>query len=109
MPASYARAAPNPVRAGASLLRHSVTRSAGAVIFNRFPFGYASRPRLRPRLTQGGRTFPWKPCPIGAQDSHLRLATHTGILSSARSTAPSGTASPLRGTLPYHYMKHIIR
>ena len=54
----------------------------------------AFRPRLRSRLTQGGRTFPWKPWAIGVQDSHLHLATHTGILSSVLSTAPYGTASP---------------
>ena len=56
--------------------------------------GCAFRPRLRSRLTQGGRTFPWKPWAIGVQDSHLHFATHTGILSSVLSTAPYGTASP---------------
>ena len=64
--------------------------------------GYAFRPRLRSRLTQGGRTFPWKPWSIGVQDSHLHLATHTGILTSIRSTTPYGMASMLYGTLPYH-------
>ncbi len=56
--------------------------------------GYASRPRLRSRLTQSGRTFLWKPWVFGAWDSHPRSATHTGILSSIRSSAPSGTPSP---------------
>ena len=56
---------------------------------------YASRPRLRSRLTQSGRTFLWKPWVFGAWDSHPRSATHTGILSSICSTAPSGTASSL--------------
>ena len=55
--------------------------------------GYASRPRLRSRLSQGGRAFPWRPWAIGVQDSHLHLATHAGILSSIRSTCPSGHAS----------------
>ena len=55
---------------------------------------YAFRPRLRSRLTQSGRTFLWKPWVFGAWDSHPRSATHTGILSSARSTSPSGLASP---------------
>ena len=63
---------------------------------------YASRPRLRPRLTQSGRTFLWNPWVFGAWDSHPRAATHTGILSSSRSTCPSGHASSLSGTLPYH-------
>ena len=64
--------------------------------------GYASRPRLRPRLSQRGRAFLWKPWVIGAWDSHPRAATHAGILASIRSTCPSGHASPLNGTLPYH-------
>ena len=58
-----------------------------------FSIHYAFRPRVRSRLTQGGRTFPWNPWAIGVQDSHLHLATHTGILTSMRSTAPYGTAS----------------
>ena len=55
--------------------------------------GYDSRPRLRPRLTQGRSALPWKPWIFGREDSHLSLATHSGILSSIHSTAPSGTAS----------------
>ena len=56
--------------------------------------GYASRPRLRPRLTQGRSALPWKPWTSGLGDSHPHLATHSGILSSQPSTAPSGAASP---------------
>ena len=55
--------------------------------------GYASRPRLRSRLTQGRSALPWKPWIFGRKDSHLPLATHSGILSSILSTAPFGTAS----------------
>ena len=55
--------------------------------------GYVFRPRLRPRLTQGRSALPWKPWIFGREDSHLSLATHSGILSSWHSTAPSGTAS----------------
>ena len=62
--------------------------------------GYASRPRLRPRLTQGRQASPWKPWIFGRKDSHLPLATHSGILSSRRSTAPLGTASPRRQRSP---------
>ena len=69
---------------------------------NLFSIDYASRPRLRPRLTQGGRTCPWNPWSIGVQDSHLHLATHTGILTSIRSNTPYGMPSTLYGTLPYH-------
>ena len=55
--------------------------------------GYAFLPLLRPRLTQGRSALPWKPWIFGREDSHLSLATHSGILSSIRSTAPYGTAS----------------
>ena len=57
--------------------------------------GYALRPRLRPRLPQGRSASPWNPWIFGPEDSHLRLATHSGILSSYTSTAPFGTASPM--------------
>ena len=55
--------------------------------------GYDSRPRLRPRLTQSRSALLWKPWIFGHKDSHLILATHSGILSSMQSTAPYGTAS----------------
>ena len=60
---------------------------------NLLSIGYDSRPRLRPRLTQGRSALPWKPWIFGLKDSHLHLATHSGILSSWHSTAPYGTAS----------------
>ena len=50
--------------------------------------GYDSRPRLRPRLTQSRSALLWKPWIFGRKDSHLPLATHSGILSSYPSTAP---------------------
>ena len=43
---------------------------------------YVFRPRLRPRLTQSRSALPWKPWIFGLEDSHLYLATHSGILSS---------------------------
>ena len=60
---------------------------------NLLSIGYVFRPGLRPRLTQGRSALPWKPWIFGRKDSHLPLATHSGILSSIHSTAPSGTAS----------------
>ena len=63
--------------------------------------GYDSRPHLRPRLTQGRSALPWKPWIFGREDSHLSLATHSGILSSYPSTAPSGTASSVLRMLLY--------
>ena len=60
---------------------------------NLLSIGYASRPRLRSRLTQSRSALLWKPWIFGLEDSHLHLATHSGILSSIHSTAPYGTAS----------------
>ena len=68
-----------------------ITRGAG--ILNLLSIGYAFLPLLRPRLTQGRSALPWKPWIFGREDSHLSLATHSGILSSWHSTAPYGTAS----------------
>ena len=84
----------------------SVTPSPTARYGNVYPLsiGYASRPRLRSRLTQSGRTFLWKPWVFGAWDSHPRAATHTGILSSTRSRCPFDHPSSLSGTLPYHLL-----
>ena len=58
--------------------------------------GYASRPRLRPRLTRSRSALLRKPWIFGHRDSHPVLATHSSILSSCPSTAPSGTASSVR-------------
>ena len=55
---------------------------------NLLSIGYGSRPHLRSRLTQGRSALPWKPWIFGLEDSHLYLATHSGILSSIQSTAP---------------------
>jgi hypothetical protein len=55
--------------------------------------GYAFQPHLRPRLPQSRSALLWKPWIFGLEDSHLHLATHSGILSSWQSTAPFGTAS----------------
>ena len=68
---------------------------------NQLSIDYACLPHLRSRLTQGGRTFPWKPWSIGEYDSHIFLATYTGILTSNRSSTPYGIPSTLIGTLPY--------
>ena len=44
--------------------------------------GYAFLPRLRSRLTRGRSALPRNPWIFGLEDSHLHLATHSGILSS---------------------------
>ena len=62
--------------------------------------GYALRPPLRPRLSQGRSALPWNPWIFGLEDSHLHLATHSGILPPCHSTAPFGTASLQQGCSP---------
>ena len=90
-----------------SLSRHALRfvrpRSSGHAQYRNFcllSIGYGLLPRLRPRLTQGRSALPWKPWISGRKDSCLPLATHSGILSSRRSTAPCGTASPRRQCSP---------
>ena len=61
--------------------------------FYRLSIIYAFRPRLRSRLTPGGRTFPGKPQTLDGEVSRLSLATYAGILSSIQSTTPFGIAS----------------
>ena len=78
-----------PIVCVPSLLRPSIAQQKnGYRNINLFSIAYAFRPRLRSRLTQGGRAFPWKPWSFGGQDSHLPFATHTGILTSKRSSSP---------------------
>ena len=49
---------------------------------NQLSIDYASRPRLRSRLPQSRSALLWNPWIFGLEDSHLHLATHSGILSS---------------------------
>jgi hypothetical protein len=63
----------------------STPDSAGSRIeryrnINLLSIDYASRPRLRTRLTLGGRTFPRNPWTSGGGDSHSSFATHADIL-----------------------------
>ena len=60
---------------------------------NLLSIAYAFRPRLRSRLTLSGRAFLRETLGIRWRDSHPSFATHTGILTSKRSTSPSGLAS----------------
>ena len=61
---------------------------------NRLSISYAFLPHLRSRLSRRRSALRRKPWIFGRKDSHLPLATHSGILSSIYSTAPYGTASP---------------
>jgi hypothetical protein len=58
------------------------------------------RPRLRSRLTLGRLTLPRNPQAFGVNGSHIDDATHSGILSSLRSTCPCGQASLPRERSP---------
>ena len=107
MPHGFSFAAPPalapvfPLPAQASLLRPHSSVACQYRILHLLSIDYAFRPRLRSRLPQGRSALPWKPWIFGLEDSHLHLATHSGILSSCLSTHPSGYASSSTGLLPY--------
>ena len=61
--------------------------------FYRLSIIYAFRPRLRSRLTPGGRTFPGKPQTLDGEVSRLSLATYAGILSCISSIESSDSTS----------------
>ena len=69
---------------------------------NLLSIAYVLRPVLRSRLTQSRSALLWKPWIFSRKDSHLSLATHSGILSSNPSTALSSTASSVFRMLLYH-------
>ena len=73
--------------------------------FNRMCIDYAFRPHLSSRLTRSGRTFLLKPEAFGHYDSHINLATHSGSLTSIKSTAAYATTSPLMERSPTHHQK----
>ena len=52
-------------------MRHSGLNVGSAGILNLLVIAYAFRPRLRSRLTLGGRTFPRKPWVYGGQEFNL--------------------------------------
>jgi hypothetical protein len=68
---------------------------------NPLSIDYASRPRLRSRLTQGGLAWPWNPWSSGGRVSHPAFATHACILTPTTSTATSQCCFSGGRTLPY--------
>ena len=74
----------------------------GTGILNLFPIAYAFRPRLRGRLTLGGRTYPRNPRDFGGRDSHpaYRYSCPHSHLCTVHGQFPS-RFYPYT-TLPYH-------
>ena len=62
---------------------------------NRLSISYAFLPHLRSRLSRRRSALRRKPWIFGRKDSHLPLATHSGILSSIKSTRSFNLASLL--------------
>lgn len=78
-------------------------RARGYGNINPLSIDYALRPRLRPRLTLGGKACPRNPWSSGAHVSHVRIATHACILTPAPSTPVHTWASPDTGRSPTHH------
>ena len=97
---------PNPIM-GSTYLSPSLHQSCKQYRnMNLLSIGYAFQPRLRSRLTQGRRTLPWKPWSIGGKDSHLPYVTHTGILTSKRSSSPHDLPSAPLERSPTTYTRY---
>ena len=105
-PTSLVPVLPSPARA--LFLRPHSSVIMRYRTFNLLSIDYVFRPRLRPRLTQSRSALLWKPWIFGLEDSHLYLATHSGILSSMQSTAPYGTASSRMQCSSTNHTKSII-
>ena len=76
-------------------------RVSGYGNINPLSIDYASRPRLRSRLTLGGLACPRNPWSSGGGVSHPSFATHACILTRVASTAGSLRCFPCHTTLPY--------
>ena len=90
--------------ASLDLLRHPIRSNANWWYwnFNQLSFDYAFRPRLRSRLTLGGRSFPRNPWAFGGQDSHLSfryLYRHSHFCALHKAFQLCFSA---HRTLPYH-------
>jgi hypothetical protein len=76
-------------------------RVSGYGNINPLSIDYASRPRLRSRLTLGGLACPRNPWSSGGGVSHPSFATHACILTRVVSTAGSRRRFTAHTTLPY--------
>ena len=75
---------------------------------NQLSIAYDFRPELRSRLTQSRSALLWNPWIFGHDDSHIILATHSGILSSCHSTAPYRYSFDAAGLLLYHSINEVL-
>ena len=95
----FSSAAPSPLLPVLSSPAHTLGLCPHSSVIRQYrnlyllSIGYVSPPLLRSRLTRGRSALPRNPWIFGQEDSHLFLATHSGILSAILSTAPYGTAS----------------
>ena len=69
-------------------------KCSGSGILNQIAIDYSLRPRLRTRLTLGGRTFPRKPWDFGEPDFN-RLYRYLCLHSHSQA---------LHGRLPFHFV-----
>src|SRR4051794_41670580 len=76
-------------------------RNGGYGNINPLSIDYASRPRLRPRLTLGGLACPRNPWSSGGGVSHPAFATHACILTHTDSTPGSLRSFTAGAALPY--------
>ena len=86
-------------------LRSPLARQHRYGNINPLSIGYACRPRLRSRLTQGGLACPWNPWSSGGRVSHPSFATHACILTRVASTASFHCRFTRHTTLPYPSMR----
>ncbi len=99
-PYAVSRGRPEP--RPATLLRRPIGQAPlrGCRNVDLLCIGYASRPRLSPRLTLGGLASPRKPWVYGGGVTLAALATHASILTSGRSTEGRPSASPWTESSP---------
>ena len=76
-------------------------RVSGYGNINPLSIDYASRPRLRSRLTLGGLAWPRNPWSFGGGVSHSAFATHACILTRVASTTGLPRRFSRHTTLPY--------
>ena len=100
--APYAASRGRPEPRPATLLRRPIGQAPRRWCRNvhLLRIGYASRPRLSPRLTLGGLALPRKPRVHGGRVTLSSLATHASILTPMRSTVGRPPASPPMGSSP---------